>query len=72
MTASGTGARGKRCAPANSSTSTADDSSTVGPWISSSPRRNDSSWATTVSPSTGTPVVLPSWLVIISTPTPAR
>ena len=66
----GPGSRGTTRASASSTTSTATDNATVGQCTPSSPLMNDRTWSTNSSPSTETPVTLPSWLPIMMTATP--
>ena len=58
----GPGSRGASRASASSTTSTAADNAIVGQCTPPSPLMNDRTWSTNSSPSTETPVTLPSWL----------
>ena len=72
MAMSITGQRGNSREPTNRTSNSTAASVSVATLSPPSPVTNDASWAGTVSPSTSTPVTLPSWLPIMLTATPAR
>ena len=65
------GRRGARRPSSSRTASTAADNATVGQCTPPRPATNDRIWSRNSSPSTETPLTLPSWLAIMMAATPA-